>query len=186
MPKRKLKRKFRIFLFVLLFSSMSILILLKYDYLNDMITIFKIDKEINIKNIYIEKPDIRIVDLSKNSRAIGISINNNHNCWPHAGLQEAYLAYELIAEGGITRILAFYKDSDLERIGSVRSARHYFLDYMLENDAIFVHYGHSDQALSDEESLGIDNINGMFVDSAFFRDTSLDRDYEHTAFTTMD
>lgn len=143
------------------------------------------EKEIKGK-IKKEEPKLQIFDEESNSRVIGVAINNNHDAWPHSGLADSFLNYEIIAEGGITRILAFYKDSNAEKIGSVRSARHYFLDYMLENDAIFVHYGHSDQALSDEESLGIDNINGMFVDSAFFRDTSLDRDYEHTAFTTME
>lgn len=96
------------------------------------------------------------------------------------------MSYELIAEGGITRILAFFKDTNTEKIGSVRSARHYFLDYVLENDAIFVHYGHSPQALSDIKSLGINNINGMYDASAFYRDKTLKRASEHTAFTTME
>jgi hypothetical protein len=34
-------------------------------------------------------------------------------------------------------------------MGPIRSARHYFLDYALESDAIFVHYGWSPQAEKD-------------------------------------
>lgn len=134
----------------------------------------------------IEKPKLKIFNEDSKSRVIGVTINNHHDAWPHAGLEESFLNYEIIAEGGITRILAFYKDKNAEKIGSVRSARHYFIDYMLENDAIFVHYGHSEKALSDIRSLGIDDINGMFSSAPFYRDKSLNRNYEHTAFTSTD
>jgi len=112
-------------------------------------------------------------------------INNNHAAWPQCGVQDAYLVYEIIAEGGITRMLAIYKDQDTAKIGSVRSARHYFLDYANENDAIFVHWGGSPQAYS---ALGsIDSLDGIALEgSVFFRDRSLKRDYEHTGFTSME
>lgn len=138
----------------------------------------------DVSGVYVYKPKVKIIDESSNSRVYAVSINNNHNSWPHAGLQEAYLVYELIAEGGITRILAFYKDVNLEKIGSVRSARNYFLDYVLENDAIFVHYGHSPQALSDIKEYGVDNINGINNSGAFFRDKTINKAFEHTAFTS--
>ena len=102
----------------------------------------------------------------------------------HAGLQDAYIVYEAIVEGGLTRMMAIYKDKESARIGSVRSARHYFLDYALENDAIYVHFGWSPQAQSDIGTLHIDNINGLY-DNIFFRDTTLGVAYEHTAFTSM-
>lgn len=131
-------------------------------------------------------PKVRIVDENSKTRPIGVSINNNRACYPHAGLQDAYLVYELIAEGGITRFMAFYKDQDTQKIGSVRSARHYFLDYILENDAIFVHFGHSPQALEDISSLKIDDIDGIYDSGAFYRDKTLNKAYEHTAFGTTE
>ena len=36
---------------------------------------------------------------------------------------------------------ALFKGQDLDKIGPVRSARHYFIDYAMENDAIYVHFG---------------------------------------------
>ena len=140
---------------------------------------------ISIGTIYVEKPKVKIIDESSKSRPIAVSINNNHAAWPHAGLQDAYLGYELIAEGGITRLVALFKDQNTDKIGSVRSARHYFLDYVMENDAIFVHYGQSPQAKSDLASLGINNVNGMYDAKGFFRDKTLKRAWEHTAFTSM-
>jgi len=112
-------------------------------------------------------------------------INNISVARPyHSGLQDAYLVYEIIVEGGITRLMAVYKDKDTERIGSIRSSRHYFLDYALENDAIYVHLGWSPTAKSDITTLGVNNINGLY-DNVHWRDNSLNVDMEHTAFTSI-
>lgn len=134
----------------------------------------------------IEEKKITIVNEDSNSRPYAVMINNNHAAWPHAGLQDAYLVYEMIVEGGITRMMALYKDQETAKIGSVRSSRHYFLDYALENDAIYVHFGWSPQAQSDISKLGVDNINGLTDSKGFWRDTSLNRAYEHTAFTSIE
>ena len=180
-----MKKSVRTILFLIIFASIGAFIAYKFDLLEKIINKDSINGKMPI-TIYVDKPKVKIIDVNSNSRPIAVSINNNHAAWPQAGLQDAYLSYELIAEGGITRILAFFKDTNTEKIGSVRSARHYFLDYVLENDAIFVHYGHSPQALSDIKSLGINNINGMYDASAFYRDKTLKRASEHTAFTTME
>ncbi len=104
-----------------------------------------------------------------------------------SGLSQSYMVYELLAEGGITRFLALFRDADVERIGSVRSARHYYIDYVLENDAIFVHWGWSPQAQSDISSLGIQNIHGLTYEGTYFyRDNPLGLAYEHTGFTNTD
>lgn len=127
---------------------------------------------------------LQIVDESSKSRSYAVMINNNHRAWPHAGLQESIVNYEIITEGEITRFLAVYKDNIPEQIGSVRSSRPYFLDYALENDAIYIHWGGSDLAYSDMSKLGIDHIDGIrYEGSYFFRDRSLNRAYEHTGFT---
>ena len=148
-------------------------------------TLFKKAKT-NIPKPVPEVKKLKIVDEDSNSRPIAVMINNNHDAWPHAGLQDAYLNYEIIVEGGITRIMSLFKDKDTSKIGSVRSSRHYYLDYVLENDAIYVHFGYSDQAASDIKSLGINNINGLVDSTAFWRDTTLKKAYEHTAFTSME
>ena len=119
-----------------------------------------------------EEPKLQIVDEESNSRIIAVMINNNHAAWPHAGLQDAFLNYEIIVEGGITRILSLFKDADTEKIGSVRSARHYFLDYAMENDAIYAHLGMSPQAESDMKKFDIDSINGQIYDTGKSRTNS--------------
>lgn len=131
---------------------------------------------------------LKIVDENSTSRPYAVMINNIKVARPlQSGLQDAYIIYEIIAEGGITRYMALFLDQNTERIGSIRSARHYFLDYALENDAIYVHHGQSPQALSDFSKLGVDRI---VVDESKtgWRDKEVRKAgyaTEHTLFTSI-
>lgn len=140
------------------------------------------DKRENIE----EKPKVKIVDENSDDRPIAVMINNNKAVWNYqSGLMNAYMVYELLVEGGITREMALYKDADVDKIASVRSARHYFLDYAMENDAIYVHWGWSPQAERDIKTYGIDNLNGLnYENKYFFRDNNLPIAYEHRGYTT--
>ena len=115
-------------------------------------------------------------------------INNHNEARPQAGLDKAYIIYEFMVEGGITRLMALYTpDTDVEKIGAVRSSRHYYLDYAMENDAIYVHWGTSTFAEADIASLGINNIDGMIYANTYFNtDSSLNRSLEHTRFTSSE
>lgn len=115
---------------------------------------------------------LKIVDENSSERPIAVMIDNNIGEYLHAGLQESYLNYEIIVEGGLTRIMAIYKDEDVALIGPVRSSRHYFLDFSLESDAVYAHFGWSPFAKNDIYSLKIDNINGLTESSPFWRDSN--------------
>lgn len=132
-------------------------------------------------------PEVEIVDLDSTSRPYAVMINNIGAARPyHTGLQDAYLVYEIVVEGGITRYLALFKDKQNETVGNVRSARHYYLDYVLENDAYYVHWGWSPQAESDISSLKINNLNGLTYGSPyFFRKNISGISTEHKAFTNL-
>lgn len=142
----------------------------------------------SLDNLIFDSKKLNIIDEKSNSRNIAIMINNHNKARPyHSGLDDAYIIYEMIAEGGLTRYMAIFKDKDTQTIGSIRSSRHYFLDYVLENDAIYVHFGWSPQAQEDIKNLKIDNINGLYYDNKYFyRDTSLPVATEHTAYTSME
>jgi len=103
-----------------------------------------------------------------NDRPIAVMIDNHKGAMPQAGLNDAYMVYEIIVEGGESRLMALFKGVNLDKIGPVRSSRHYFLDYALENDAIYVHFGWSPQAKSDITKLDVDNINGISESSTSF------------------
>ncbi len=118
-------------------------------------------------------------------RPIAVMIDNHRGALPQAGLNDAYLVYEMIVEGGESRLMALFKGVNLEQIGPVRSARHYFLDYALENDAIYVHFGWSPQAQSDISRLSVDNINGIYESSTSFWRTK-DKNAPHNVATSTE
>ena len=132
---------------------------------------------------------LQILDLESDTRPIAVMINNHKTAQPYqTGLNDAYLVYEIVVEGGITRMMAVFKDQDTATIGTVRSSRHYFLDYAQENDAIYTHFGWSEKAQQDINDLNIDNVNGL-VDSGFWRDQELRNNgvpLEHTAYTNIE
>jgi len=142
----------------------------------------KISEEKEIKKQEEEK--IKIIDLESKSRPYAVMINNLNVVWGYqCGLQDAYIVYEMLVEGGLTRLMAIFKDVELERIGSVRSSRHYFLDYVSENDALYIHFGWSSEAEKSIKELGINNVNFLHYEG-YTRDYSLGLAQEHTAFTT--
>ena len=117
------------------------------------------------------------------SRPIAVMIDNETAVKSHAGLNDAYMLYEFIIEGGESRIMAFFKGTMPEKIGPVRSTRHYFLDYAMEHDAILVHFGWSPKAQSDIKALSINNINGIY-DDFYWREAP--KNSYHNAFTSME
>lgn len=115
----------------------------------------------NVKENAITVEQKQLQTFVGNDRPIAVMIDNNIKALPHAGVKNAYAIYEIIVEGGESRLMALFKGQDLSKIGPIRSARHYFLDYALEHDAIYVHFGWSPQAESDIKTLGVNNINGI-------------------------
>lgn len=116
-------------------------------------------------------------------RPIAVMIDNHQDAWPQAGLNKAYMVYEIVVEGGETRLMALFKGADVSKIGPVRSSRHYFLDYAMENDAIYAHFGWSPQAESDIKRFSINNINGLIESSKTFWRVS-DKYSPHNAVTS--
>ena len=135
------------------------------------------------KDIVVQQNKVKI--FSGTDRPIAVMIDNHSGAWPQANLNKAYMVYEIIVEGGETRLMALFKGQDLDKIGPVRSSRHYFLDYALENDAIYVHHGWSPQAQSDIATLGVNNINGIQESSSSFWRVK-DKSAPHNLFTSTE
>lgn len=118
-------------------------------------------------------------------RPIAVMINNIKASLPQRGIANADLYYEAVAEGGITRIIALFSDIDkIPDIGSLRSARHYYLSLAMGHNAIYCHFGGSAYALNYIKDNGIKTLNFMKT-SASYRDPNRvgKYAYEHTAFT---
>ncbi len=129
----------------------------------------------------------------KNNRPIAIMINNLHASFPQESLSKADIIYECDMEGGVTRLMGIFSDlSDVKNIGSMRSARDYFIEIANSHDAVFVHAGGSPSAYTKIKDSGIDNIDGVnmysVADTAFWRDNNRIKEcgYEHSMMTSGD
>lgn len=121
------------------------------------------------------------------SRPFAVMIDNEGTrSLPQGGLNMAQIIYEIIVEGGETRLMPVFWDVNPTMIGSVRSARHYFLDYAMENDAIYVHFGWSPMAKKDISALRINNINGLTGAGVIFWDLTKDRNNWQDSYTSME
>ena len=89
----------------------------------------------------------------ENLRPIAVMLNNLKAAQPQLGISQADIVYEIPVEGGITRMLCLYQTVEgIETLGSVRSARPYFVELALGHDAVYVHAGGSQEAYSNLRS----------------------------------
>ncbi len=121
-------------------------------------------------------------ELSK--RPVAVSIDNHPGARWQAGLNSAEIVYEFQVEYPYTRYLAVYLAKEPERVGPVRSARPYIIYYAMENDAIFVHVGGSEDAFSEIKKLGAAEIDGLYS-GAMWRYNDTGKFAPHNMYTTL-
>jgi len=102
----------------------------------------------------------------------GIMIENEIDARPQSGLDQAGVVFEALAEGGITRFLALYQDTQPSYIGPIRSARPYYISWCLGFDCDYAHVGGSPDALSDITAWGVKDLNQFYNGGAYQRITS--------------
>lgn len=113
-----------------------------------------------------------------------VMIDNHVYARPLSGLAEATLVYEVPVEGGINRFMAFYPGDQLvERIGPVRSARPYYLDWAAEHEAMYVHVGGSPASLEELRGPEWRDLNEFWNGRYFWRDRS--RSAPHNTYTSV-
>ncbi len=113
----------------------------------------------------------------------GIMIENSLDARPQSALKDAGVVFEAIAEGGITRFLALYQEAEPSYIGPVRSARPYYLRWLLPFDAPLAHVGGSPDAMADIKSLGVKDLDQFFNPQAYWRVST--RYAPHNVYTSM-
>ena len=182
--KGKIANLFLIILAIIVIAGAGLFIY-KYTQTEQTNTGANIEDTVNNEEEVEPEPEKQVQIFKGTDRPIAVMIDNHTGAWPQANLNKAYLVYEIVVEGGETRLMALFKGQDLEKIGPVRSSRHYFLDYALENDAIYVHHGWSPQAESDISKLGINNVNGLTESSNDFWRVK-DKSSPHNMFTSTD
>lgn len=110
---------------------------------------------------------------------------------PQSGIGCADILYEILVEGNITRCMGVFENltdesSCKDRMGSVRSARHYYASIASEYDAIFIHYGETTYATKKIAALKLDHLEGTYGEGniIFYRDKNIKA--PHNAFATLE
>ncbi len=134
-------------------------------------------------------------DLSESAigaRPIAIMVENSPAARPQWGITTPDIVLEGVVEGGITRMMWIYADAEdiPNKVGPTRSARHDYVEIARGMNAIFVHWGGSNEngfklAYPTIKELGVNNIDGMaYSGTYFFRDTTRKTSSEHRGCTS--
>ena len=106
-------------------------------------------------------------------RPVAIMLNNLKLQLPQYGLDYGQIFFECVTEGSITRLMMLTTNYEsLGTVGSIRSSREIFADFVPDFDAIYVHAGGSPGAYATIMNRGIDSLDGanMYLPSTYFRD----------------
>lgn len=75
---------------------------------------------------------------------IGVIIENHTAARNQSGFNSADVVYESLVEGGITRLLAIFWSNEVESIGPIRSARQYYIEWLMPYDPYFMFIGYAE------------------------------------------
>ena len=121
-----------------------------------------------------------------NPKLVVVMFDNHMWARPQIGLAEASIVYEAPVEGNFSRFMGLYPVSEVvAKVGPVRSARPYFLDWLLEyGDAMYFHVGGSPDALDLIKEFDINDFNEFYRGWYFWRDEN--RDAPHNTYTSSE
>lgn len=103
---------------------------------------------------------------------------------PQSGLSHASVVYEVVVEGGITRLMAVYAGEQSPVVGPVRSARDTYLEFVSEYDCAYVHAGGSFTAMQAIPRFELRDVDGLREGKYFYRDSS--KGAPHNLFTSTE
>lgn len=129
-------------------------------------------------------------DISAN-RPVMVMLNNVRQSLPQSGNGQADIIYEILEEGGITRMLGVYQDiSQVQgNLGTIRSTRPYYVYLVAGMDGILVHAGGSTAAYDAIDAYQVTTLDALSgaATSLFWRDSarrSAGYATEHTMYIT--
>ncbi len=177
---KKIFKKYKIFFysfFIFLLLIFSVFILIKKNSQESGDNYFDNSGGVEIEEHCDDFCQNRLIDGQRvslgeeNPFLISAVLDNHSLARPQFGLNRASLVYDIPAEGGINRYLAFFR-SDLEdnfEIGPIRSARPYFLEISSEYEALMLHCGGSPEALARIIKEKLLTLNEFYNSYYFFR-----------------
>jgi len=136
---------------------------------------------------YFSTLDGLVVDSPEktNPYVVGIMIDNHPDARPQTGLSAAKIVYEASAEGGITRYFAIFDVSQkVDKVGPVRSARPYFVDWLEEYSGLYMHCGGAPEALVKIDKDQVLSANEFYNGKYYWRDDQ--RKAPHNLYTNSE
>ncbi|MEG2769450.1 MAG: DUF3048 domain-containing protein [Oscillospiraceae bacterium] len=108
-------------------------------------------------------------DYPEGKRPVAVMINNLPAAMPQTGILNAEVMYEMVTEGGITRLMAVFTDyNTIPKIGPVRSTRDQFVQFILPMNAVCVHIGSSIYATEMLRKYQYATVDGIFLGTTSF------------------
>ncbi len=129
-------------------------------------------------------------EVTAHQRPVAVMLNNIKVALPQQGNSQADILYEVLAEGGITRMLGVYQSMEgVGEVGSVRSARPYYLELALGLDAVYLHAGGSEAAYENIKKWNVtalDCVRTTAYSGIFWRDAQRRKNngFEHSVLTS--
>lgn len=102
-------------------------------------------------------------------RPMAVIIENSPKARPQSGLSKAEWVFEVVAEGGVTRMMAFFQSSETERLGPIRSVREYFASIAKSVDAVLIHAGGSPSGYRSLKDLLVTHVDEIKEGKPFYR-----------------
>lgn len=119
-------------------------------------------------------------------RIVAVMIENHPDARPQSGLRDAAVVYEAPVEANYSRFMALYPiDTEAKKVGPVRSARPYYLNWAQEYGApMYMHVGGSPDALKKIAADDIFDMDEFYRGWYFWR--SADRYAPHNTYTSRE
>ncbi len=121
-----------------------------------------------------------------NPKLVVVMIENHLDARPQSGLARAAVVYEAPVEANYSRFMAIFPVTEnIGKVGPVRSARPYYLDWVREYGMpMYMHVGGSDDALTELKNGKYFDFNEFYRGNYFWR--SRDRFAPHNAYTSSE
>lgn len=127
-------------------------------------------------------------ELSEVPQLFAVMVENAADAWPLSGVDEALLVIEAPVEGNIPRFITYFSNEiNVEKIGPVRSARPYYVEWNTAMNAPYAHVGGSPEALElIHQTDGYIDLNQFYQSEYFWRQTTGGRYAPHNVYTSTE
>lgn len=117
-------------------------------------------------------------------KLVAVMVENHVDARPQSGISAASIVYEAPVEANYSRFMLIYPlGTDVDKVGPVRSARPYYLDWLAEyEDIMYMHVGGSPDALDILKERDVFDLNEFYRGWYYWRST--DRYAPHNVYTS--